>query len=323
MYRVELTDGAATRPFLEVVLLTAACPSAIITPDFGAGSYSGKGNSLMQLPDTQIAYHRTILDRFAAACQADVRVVAAFLGGSYATGKADAHSDLDLYLVTTDDTYAAFITAKKDFIRQLGAPLFLEDWGHAHCCFFILDDGTEGELWIGRAGSFAHIHGGPYLALLDKQALLAHAEFPEHKAEPDAQLRFLQQQIMSFWHEAGHFSKALARDQAWFAYGSLETMRRICANLARLRYNFEDAGVGDEPYFKIEQSMPVEQLAALQATFCPLEIAALRAAGLVILEFYREAATELAAAHGLPYPMELERLALVSLGQSAQGDRSP
>lgn len=277
----------------------------------------------MQFPDTQAANQRTILDRFTAACQADPGVVAAFLGGSYATGKADAHSDLDLYLVTTDDAYAAFITGKEAFIRQLGAPLFLEDWGHAHCCFFILDDGTEGELWIGRAGSFADIHCGPYLALLDKQALLAHAEFPEHKAEPDVQLRFLQQQVMSFWHEAGHFSKALARDQVWFAYGSLEVMRKICANLARLRYNFEDAGVGDEPYFKIEQAMPVEQLAALQVTFCPLELTAMREAGLAILQYYREVATELAAAHGLPYPAELERLALAGLHKPAYEDPSP
>ena len=276
----------------------------------------------MQLPDTQVAGHRTILDRFVSVCQADARVVAAFLGGSYATGKADAHSDLDLYLVTTDEDYTAFLAAKEDFIRQLGAPLFLEDWGNSHCCFFTLAGGTEGELWIGRAGRFAHIHGGPYLVLLDKQALLAHAEFPEHKAETEAQRRFLQRQITSFWHEVGHFSKALVRDQVWFAYGSLEVMRRICANLARLRYNFEDAGVGDEPFFKIEQALPVEQLAALQATFCPLEITALRAAGLVILDFYREAATELAAAHGLPYPAELEHLALVGLHRRPQDDSS-
>ncbi len=277
----------------------------------------------MQLPDTQVANHRTILDRFVTVCQVDTRVVAAFLGGSYATGTADVHSDLDLYLVTADEDYTAFIAAKEDFIRQLGTPLFLEDWGTPHSCFFILADGTEGELWIGQSSRFAHIHGGPYLVLLDRQGLLAHAEFPEHKAEPDAQRRFLQRQIMGFWHEVGHFSKALVREQVWFAYGSLEVMRRICVNLARLRYNFEDAGVGDEPYFKIEQAMPVEQLAALQATYCPLEITALRTAGFVTLEFYREAATELAAMHGLPYPAELERLARVGLHQPAQHDRSP
>lgn len=277
----------------------------------------------MQLPETQVADHRAVLERFVAACRADPRVVAAFLGGSYAAGKADAHSDLDLYLVTTEEDYAAFIAAKEDFIRQLDVPLFLEDWGTPHCSFFILAGGTEGELWIGQAGRFAHIHGGPYLVLVDKQALLAGVEFPEHKAEPDAQRHFLQRQIMSFWHEVGHFSKALARDQLWFAYGSLEVMRKVCVNLARLRYNFEDSGVGDEPYFKIEQAMPMAPLAALQATFCPLESTALRVAGLAILQYYREVATDLAAAHGLPYPAELERLALAGLYQPAPEDPSP
>ena len=46
--------------------------------------------------------------------------------------------------------------------------------------------------------------------------------------------------IMNFWHEVGHFNKALARNEVWFAYGSLETMRHICVSLTRLRHNFTD-----------------------------------------------------------------------------------
>ena len=48
------------------------------------------------------------MNRFVAACQADERVVAAFLGGSYARGTADAYSDLDLCLITTDEAYEDF-----------------------------------------------------------------------------------------------------------------------------------------------------------------------------------------------------------------------
>ncbi|HEX6383969.1 MAG TPA: nucleotidyltransferase domain-containing protein [Anaerolineae bacterium] len=46
--------------------------------------------------------HQIVIDRFVASCRADERVVAAFLGGSYARGAADEYSDLDLYLITTD-----------------------------------------------------------------------------------------------------------------------------------------------------------------------------------------------------------------------------
>lgn len=34
--------------------------------------------------------HQRLVDRFLAVCQADERVIAAFLGGSYARGTADA-----------------------------------------------------------------------------------------------------------------------------------------------------------------------------------------------------------------------------------------
>jgi len=252
--------------------------------------------------------YKLTLDRFVATCQADARIVAAFLGGSYATGTADAHSDIDLYVITTDEAYEAFLAGRETFVRSLGNPLFLEYFGKPYGYFFILADGVEGELWIGRESHFQHIHGGAYTVLVDKQGILAGVDFPLNEADPVEQTEILRRLIMNFWHEIGHFHKALARNHLWFAYGSLEIMRHICVNLARLRHNFADADIGEEPYFKVEQAMPVAELAPLQATFCPLEAEAIRQAGLVILQFYKEAAIELAEAHGLVYPAELERM---------------
>ncbi len=262
--------------------------------------------------------HKIIVDRFVAACQADARILGAFLGGSYATGTADAHSDLDLCLITTDEAYEAFLAERKAFVHKLGEPLFLEDFGTAYCDCFILADRTEGEVSIGRASYYKHIYGGASIVLLDKVGILAGIDFPEHQADPTAQLDTLHQLMMGFWHEIGHFNKALAREQLWFAYGSLETMRQICVHLARLRHNFADAHIGEEPYFKLEQAMPVEQIAPLQVTFCPLEAAAIRQAGFVILQFYREAATALAETHGLVYPAALDSLMTAQLTTSDQ-----
>jgi alkanesulfonate monooxygenase SsuD/methylene tetrahydromethanopterin reductase-like flavin-dependent oxidoreductase (luciferase family) len=44
----------------------------------------------------QPSNHQVVMNRFIAACQTDARIVAAFLGGSYASGTADTYSDLDL-----------------------------------------------------------------------------------------------------------------------------------------------------------------------------------------------------------------------------------
>jgi predicted nucleotidyltransferase len=62
------------------------------------------------------------MERFVAACREDERVMAAFLGGSYARGTADAHSDLDLYVITTDGAFDAFCVERAAFIRNLGEP---------------------------------------------------------------------------------------------------------------------------------------------------------------------------------------------------------
>ena len=64
--------------------------------------------------------HQVIVSRFIAACQADERVVAAFLSGSYARGTADSYSDLDLGLITTDAAYEDFLAGRAAFLRLLG-----------------------------------------------------------------------------------------------------------------------------------------------------------------------------------------------------------
>ncbi len=258
----------------------------------------------MQLPDN----YQDIVDRFIAACQADERVVAAFLGGSYAQDKADKYSDLDLFFITTDKAYETFLAERESFIRQLGQPLFLEDFGAPHGYFVIFSNGADCEIWFGRENKFHNIHGGPYRVLLDKKGILAGEVFPLHVADPVQQIEILRQQLERFWHELSHFIKAMGRRQLWFAYGQLEVMRQICVNLARLRYNFSDAYGGEEPYFKVEQAMPSEQLSPLQTTYCPMEYEPMLQAAHVICRFYRDIAPGLAKAHNLTYQIDLEQM---------------
>jgi predicted nucleotidyltransferase len=258
----------------------------------------------IQLPHN----HQIVLNHFVTACQKDERVVATFLGGSYAKGTNDAYSDLDLFLITTDETYEDFLVERKTFVHLMGKPLFLEDFGIPHGIFYIFPNGTEGDLWISRESQFSHIHVGPYKVLLDKKGILVNAVFPRHKADHSEQIEALRQQIYWFWHELSHFITAIGRGQLWWAYGQLEAMRLACVNLARLRYNFSDIEVGEEPYFKVEQALPGAYLAPLQATYCPMELEAMHQAALVILGFYQELAPPLARVYGMTYPADLERV---------------
>lgn len=263
----------------------------------------------LHLPDN----HQDILDRFIAACHADERIVAAFLGGSYAKDKADKFSDLDLFFITSDEAYDDFLAERESFIRLLGEPLFLEDFGMAHGCLIIYSNGTEAEIWFGRESKFKNIHEGPYRVLLDKKGILAGEVFPMHIADQAKQTEILRQQIDWFWHDLSHFIKAMGRSQLWFAYGELEVIRQICVNLARLRYNFSDAYMGDEPYFKVEQVLPVEQLLPLEGTYCPLQYDAMLQAALVIFRFYQAVAPPLGKAHGITYQVGLEQMMIRQL----------
>ena len=263
----------------------------------------------MQLPDN----YQDIVDHFIAACQADERILAAFLGGSYATNAADKYSDLDLYFITTDEAYEDFLAERGSFVRLLGEPLLLADFGATNGYSIIYSNGTEAEIWFGRESKFKDIHEGPYKVLVDKKNILAGEVFPQHIADPVKQIEILRHQIDWFWHDLSHFIKAMGRRQLWFAYGELEVLRQICVNLARLRYNFSDAYVGEEPYFKVEQVLPVEQLTSLQVTYCPMEYTAMLQAVLVIFRFYQELAPTLAEQHSISYQTELEPMMLAQL----------
>jgi predicted nucleotidyltransferase len=252
--------------------------------------------------------HQAFVDRFVKACQADDRIVAAFLGGSNVKGTADIYSDIDLSVITKDQSFEEFFKEREAFLRSLGDLLFLEDFDISYIAFYMFADDTEGELYFGRESQLDHIHSGPFKILLDKKNILTEAVFSEPEPALSEQIEKLRRNIQWFWHELSHFITAMGRGQLWWAQGQLEALRSICVNLARLRNNILDGDAGEEAYFKIENVMPVDQLTALQETFCPLEKETLLNAGLAIIRFYREIAPPLAQMHGVHYSDELERV---------------
>jgi len=260
-------------------------------------------------------HHQVVVDRFVAACRADARVVAAFLGGSYAKGTADAFSDLDLYVITADAGYDEFIAGRADFLSLLGEPVFLENFDPLHLVLFVFADGVEGELGVGRASAFTHIHGGPYHVLLDKHNLLDGVAFPGYEPERAGQIEKLRRQMVWFWHDLSHFIAALGRGQLWSAYGQLEALRRCYLILARLREDVLHPEAGDEAYFKVERALPVETLSALAATLSSLDRDALLRSARHVVRLYQAAARELARTHGLDYPVKLEQVMLARLAR--------
>src|SRR6185503_13445962 len=106
--------------------------------------------SMKTLDDLQLLpHHQAFVERFVKACETDERIVAAFLGGSSAKGKADPYSDIDLCVITTESARQDFSDQRETFLRSLGELVFLESFDIPDLVFFIFADGTEGELNFG------------------------------------------------------------------------------------------------------------------------------------------------------------------------------
>ncbi|HUL85436.1 MAG TPA: nucleotidyltransferase domain-containing protein [Actinomycetota bacterium] len=246
-----------------------------------------------------------MIAHFVDLCSADRRIVAAFLSGSNARDEADAYSDLDLCLIATDAAYDDVVADRAAIIGRLGEPLFLENFGRGDNAFFILADGTEGELFFAREGGLDAIDAGPYRPLVDKTGILAGAVFPFTEPDRAEQVEELRRVLQWFWHDLSHFIAALGRGQLWWGAGQLEALRAYCVNLARIEQHVE---AQDEPYEKLDHVLSTTELEVLRSTFCPMERRAMLEAASDILAFYRERAPIVAKAYGLPYPAELAEL---------------
>jgi predicted nucleotidyltransferase len=265
--------------------------------------------------------HQAVIDKFVLACHADERVIAAFVVGSYVKGKADAHSDLDLYLITTNKAYDDFIADRASFIQLLGEPLFMEDFDLPGIVFLIFPDGTEVEISFGHESQLSQILNEPYKVLLDKKNITSSIIFNAHKPDQAEQTEKLRRLIYWFWHDFSHFVTAMGRNQLWWAHGQLEVLRSMCVGLARLKNDFSDSDVEEEVYFKIENAMPIEGLSPLQKTFCPVEKDAMLQAAYIIVRFYRDIATGLASTHGIIYPERLDKVMFERLERLRNGHR--
>lgn len=256
-----------------------------------------------------LSRQQATIRRFGEVCQADPRVVAAFLGGSQATGTTDAHSDLDLYLIVSDEAYDDFYAKRRRFMRSLGDPVFLEDFDGFgfDMLVFILANGVEGELALARESHFTHIHGGPFKIVVDKKGILEGVTFPRQGPSPTEQQETLRHLLHWFWRDLSLFCTAMARGRLWTAYGYLEALRRKCLNLARLQADF---GAWAGGYEKVEEAVSPGALAPLQATFGPLQRQEMVQAARRLVVVYQQVAPGLAAQRGVPYPAQLERVLL-------------
>jgi predicted nucleotidyltransferase len=246
-----------------------------------------------------------LLDRFTEVCHHDLRVVAAFVGGSIARGEDDAHSDVDLCVVAAADGLEAIVADRPGFVRRLGDPLFLEDFGNGHHIHFILSEGVEGEIFFVSETELDDLEPGPFRALHDERGLLSDRRFRSPAMDPERLRDEVARLLQWFWHDLSHFAAASGRGQRWWAAGQLEALRRYCVNLVRIEHGVEPL---EEAYEKLDAEVPLESLRTLEDTFVPLDDDSIARAGSALVAFFRDHGHVLAGRYEVDYPEELDRL---------------
>ncbi len=244
------------------------------------------------------------VERFRLACERDDRVQAAFLGGSLAAGRADPHSDLDLYVVAREDSCAELVERGQDFVATWGEPAFVDvtrdfeglgfDMLH-----FVLKGGVNGEVAIGHPGNFKHTHGGPHRTLVDKASLLEGVEFPLASRSPEEQRAAGRRALSWFWLYLIGLAKSLARDRLWVAHGQLERLRGCLWQLLLAAGLPADAARTHER--------------VLAGSLVGLDRDELLAAAGRLVETYRALAPAAAAHGGLEVPEALAAVAVAKL----------
>ncbi len=256
-------------------------------------------------PDTAPDEVRCAVEAFRRAAVDDSRVVAAFIGGSYATDAWDEYSDLDLYLIADDARYAEVVADRLSFLEVMGTIVLAEDFDGFgfDMVVFMLANGVEGELGFAHRSEFTHIHGGSYGVLEDPEGLLDGVTFPLQGPTPEQRSRTLRRTVAWFWRQLSLFATAARRGRAWTAYGYLEQARREALDLV---WWMDAPASWPGGYEKIEVFPGLERLSAIATTFGGLKPREQRQAAFVLARFMAERGRLACANEGCAYPDLLE-----------------
>jgi predicted nucleotidyltransferase len=187
------------------------------------------------LPDA-VAPQAAVLRRLLEAAEADPRIRALRIRGSFARGDVDEHSDLDTMIWIVGDEYDSTLADLPSLVRSLGPTIdVLFDTPGSPYLFGQFADGVQLELSTTRA-SAPGAQGLGVVVLLDRDGLLRR----DHDLVPawDESLW-----LGWAWIALSDVDKYLRRDSLWEALTTLEKARSL-----QLRHHAKTIGMPDPEY---------------------------------------------------------------------------
>lgn len=251
-------------------------------------------------------YH-TLFARLLAVVEPDARIRAMWLSGSLARGVADAGSDLDVILAVRDDDFADFAASWREWLTGVTPTLIARPLPHAAGCFYSttpeclrLDVVTE---------PVAGLPDTPHrrrLVVLDRDDLDAAVPDPAPMPGPDRErMTFL---VEEFLRQLAMFpAVVLARGDLLCGTVGVQQAQTMLYQL------FVEANQPQPPMGVKQWSAKLtpDQRAVLEALPGPSpQLALLVAAMRATVAAWRTAGRSTLEAHGVAWPVELDRAAV-------------
>ncbi len=209
-----------------------------------------------------------LLERITILLEADKPVTAAWLFGSLRNGTADSLSDIDLWVVVSDEYIEEIIANRREYVAQVGKLLLIQEapqnapaGGAYLLTLYSGDAGPQHVDWYWQPQSLAK--KPPATSLLFDHVGIPNVE-PTAPLTSEERLRLAPNQIAFFWAMSIVTAKRIARRQSWSALTMLGmltyTIEEIkwLVNLREEQPNYKDTRT------EVPPAKPEEQMAMLR-----------------------------------------------------------
>ncbi|MEX2208685.1 MAG: nucleotidyltransferase domain-containing protein [Myxococcota bacterium] len=252
------------------------------------------------------ASYRALFERARSVAEADERVRALWLSGSLARGDADAASDLDLLIAVADARLDEFARDWRDWLAKITPTVIARPLPFLPGSFYAVTPGRERlDVVVEPAGKLATTFFRVRLPVFDRDGLDARVPAPVAGAGPSRErIAFL---IEEFFRDHGMFDVVATRRDLLLGNEATHLLRGLLYQLfCEANAPLPQTGVKQwSAKLTPEQRALLERLPTGGADFD-----AMVAANEAVSRAFVEQARRIAAAHGVPWPDELEAATL-------------
>lgn len=246
--------------------------------------------------------HDEYLHALAAKFEADDRIKAAWLEGSFGRGNADRYSDLDIHLLLAQDYVEAFRTNAETWLSTLVPLVLFNVLFDGKMINALTENGLRIDLWL-HAGDTITLIEGKVSVLVDKMHCV---RWKQSTTTTDSaiDLQALEQQTKEFWRCIALLPSGVGRNELITCFTGLSVQTNLLVNIILAGYGItRDRGVKN-----LNQFLPPDTRQALEGALSMNELTrvSLVHAHLDLARIMQQHGPIIAAKHGYAYPAELE-----------------